>query len=85
MSGLSGLSRFMARPLRIEYAGAVYHVMARGNQGQSIFRERVSERGRVREQRCRHFLPSEPDVRVSPHPAQAATKPRVSGAGFTTG
>jgi hypothetical protein len=27
----------MARPLRIEYAGAVYHVMARGNHGQSIF------------------------------------------------
>jgi hypothetical protein len=37
----------MARPLRIEYAGAVYHppspsfgetgVMARGNQGQVIF------------------------------------------------
>jgi putative transposase len=27
----------MARPLRIEYAGAVYHVMARGNRGQSIF------------------------------------------------
>ena len=26
----------MARPLRIEYAGAVYHVMARGNQGQKI-------------------------------------------------
>ena len=29
----------MARPLRIEYAGAVYHVMARGNQGRSIFRD----------------------------------------------
>jgi len=29
----------MARPLRIEYAGAVYHVMARGNQGQSLFRD----------------------------------------------
>jgi putative transposase len=29
----------MARPLRIEYAGAVYHVMARGNQGQSVFRD----------------------------------------------
>src|SRR5271168_3635592 len=29
----------MARPLRIEYAGAVYHVMARGNQGQAIFRD----------------------------------------------
>ena len=40
--------------------------------------------GRVRERRCRHALPSEPDVRVSPHPAQAATKPRVSGAGCTT-
>ena len=30
----------MARPLRIEYPGAVYHVMARGNQG----RKRVSPR-----------------------------------------
>ena len=29
----------MARPLRIEYCGAVYHVMARGNQGQPIFRD----------------------------------------------
>jgi len=27
----------MARPVRIEYAGAVYHVMARGNQGRPIF------------------------------------------------
>ena len=27
----------MARPLRIEYAGAVYHVMARGNQGRALF------------------------------------------------
>ena len=27
----------MARPLRIEYAGAVYHVMARGNHGLKIF------------------------------------------------
>jgi len=40
--------------------------------------------GRVRERRCRHSLPSEPDVRVSPHPAQAATKPRVGGTGATT-
>ena len=29
----------MARPLRIEYVGAVYHVMARGNQGQPVFRD----------------------------------------------
>lgn len=28
----------MARPLRIEYAGAAYHVMARCNQGSSVFR-----------------------------------------------
>ena len=27
----------MARPLRIEYAGAFYHVMARGNQGRVNF------------------------------------------------
>jgi hypothetical protein len=27
----------MARKLRIEYAGAVYHAMARGNQGESDF------------------------------------------------
>ena len=27
----------MARKLRIEYAGAAYHVMARGNQGRDIY------------------------------------------------
>ena len=26
----------MARPLRLEFAGATYHLMARGNQGQKI-------------------------------------------------
>ena len=29
----------MARTLRIEYAGAVYHLLARGNQGQAVFRD----------------------------------------------
>ena len=29
----------MARSLRLEYPGAVYHVMARGNQGQPLFRD----------------------------------------------
>jgi len=29
----------MARPLRIEFAGAVYHVMARGNGGQRLFHQ----------------------------------------------
>jgi REP element-mobilizing transposase RayT len=31
----------MARKVRIEYAGAVYHVMARGNQGQAVFADDV--------------------------------------------
>ncbi len=29
----------MARPIRIQYPGALYHVMARGNRGQEIFRD----------------------------------------------
>ena len=29
----------MARPLRIEYPGAAYHVMARGNQGRAIYKD----------------------------------------------
>jgi REP element-mobilizing transposase RayT len=29
----------MARPLRLEFAGAVYHVMARGHERSSLFRE----------------------------------------------
>jgi hypothetical protein len=29
----------MARPIRIQYPGAVYHVMARGNQGGGVFRD----------------------------------------------
>jgi hypothetical protein len=28
----------MARPLRTEYEGAVYHVTSRGNVGESVFR-----------------------------------------------
>jgi len=34
----------MARALRIEYPGAVYHVMARGNQGHEIFRDDADRR-----------------------------------------
>lgn len=29
----------MARPLRVEFAGAVYHVMARGNERKAVFRD----------------------------------------------
>ena len=28
----------MARPVRGEYAGALYHVMNRGNRGERVFR-----------------------------------------------
>ncbi len=34
----------VARPLRIEYPVAAYHVMARGNQGQVIFRDDADRR-----------------------------------------
>jgi len=34
----------MARPLRIEYPGAIYHVMARGNARQTIFRDDTDRR-----------------------------------------
>ena len=30
---------FMARPLRIQYEGALYHITSRGNARQSIFRD----------------------------------------------
>jgi hypothetical protein len=30
----------MARKIRIEYAGAAYHVMARGNQGRDIYADK---------------------------------------------
>ena len=29
-----------APPLRIQYSGATYHVMARGNRGEAIFRDK---------------------------------------------
>lgn len=40
---------------------------------------------RVRRRRCRHLLPSEPDGKVSLHPAQAVAKLRANGAGFHDG
>ena len=38
----------MARPLRIEFPNAIYHVMARGNARQALFHE-AEEYGRFRE------------------------------------
>jgi len=34
----------MARPIRIQYPGAVYHVMARGNHGQAVFGDHADRR-----------------------------------------
>ena len=34
----------MARPLRIEYDGALYHVTSRGNEQKSIFRDNADRR-----------------------------------------
>ncbi len=30
---------YMARPLRIEYPGAVYHITSRGNAGHNIYQD----------------------------------------------
>ena len=38
--GVAGRLGNMARKLRIEYPGAVYHVMNRGDRREAIFRER---------------------------------------------
>ena len=38
----------MARPLRIEYPGAVYHLTARGNARQPIFRDTADRHGFLR-------------------------------------
>jgi len=35
----------MARPLRFEYPGAVYHVMARGDGGKMIFDDDLDRKG----------------------------------------
>ena len=37
----------MPRPLRIEYPGAIYHVINRGNQRQNIFRDDADRLGFV--------------------------------------
>jgi hypothetical protein len=35
----------MARPIRVEFEGAVYHVMARGNEWQAILRDDKDRQG----------------------------------------
>jgi REP element-mobilizing transposase RayT len=43
----------MARPLRIEYPGAVYHVIGRGNNRQAVFRDDADRR--VYLEKLRHY------------------------------
>jgi hypothetical protein len=59
----------MARQIRIEYAGAVYHVRARGNQGQPVFADDLDQKlwlqtlgeacektgGRIYTERCAQY------------------------------
>lgn len=35
----------MARPLRVEYPGAFYHVINRGNAGETIFKSNSDRKG----------------------------------------
>jgi len=37
----------MARPLRIEFAGALYHVMSRGNERRNIVRDDAHRQRRL--------------------------------------
>jgi hypothetical protein len=40
----------MARPLRIEYEGAFYHITARGNERNTIFYDKTDYEGKNRGQ-----------------------------------
>ena len=43
----------MARPLRVEYPGAYYHVINRGNAGENIFIESVCDEFGYREEQIK--------------------------------
>ena len=42
--GLPGEHGCMARKLRVQYPGAIYHVMNRGDRRESIFRDELDHR-----------------------------------------
>jgi len=37
----------MARPLRIEFPGAFYHVTSRGNEGKAVFKSKRDREGKL--------------------------------------
>ncbi len=41
----------MARPLRIEFPGAFYHLTPRGNDGKAVFRSKCDREGKTRAHR----------------------------------
>ena len=45
----------MARPLRLELPGGIYHVTARGNERRSIFREAIARAYREYDYRMREI------------------------------
>ena len=68
----------MARPLRIEFPGAVYHVTARGNRGEDIFVDDEDRQACCRSW-CMHSRASMPRASSSacrywPSPVTALTK-----------
>ena len=88
----------MARPLHIEYPGALYHLMARGNQGRAIFRDdrdrlRFLETlgGSLRQDRLAHSRHSgavkrEPGERAAEQLLQAGlAKPGLTAEGLKRG
>jgi len=66
----------MARKPRLHYAGALYHVMVRGNGGQDIFADD--------EDRCRFYLFLQEGVEKFGHRVHAfcLMKNHVAGPGF---
>jgi hypothetical protein len=60
------MSPLMARPLRLEYPGAVYHVIARGNNRQAIFADDRDHTIYLQKWQRPDFLPSFPPPTFHP-------------------
>gem|GEM_PF-5107411 len=66
----------MARPLRIEYEGAVYHITSRGNAREAVFRDDQDRENILKESHLLEPVACNLDVVLagSPLPAYAAFK-----------
>jgi hypothetical protein len=61
----------MARPLRVEFSGALYHVTARGNERRRIFRDERDRPAQVRKY-LSQYLSADPQARSAWRSATAA-------------